>query len=200
MEYDKEMLDLGIALGQNHAFGLIAGRCSAAQAETLRRVREEKVYLKCSSRWDEFCPKYIGMSSAQADRVINLLEEFGPKYFSVAQLTRISAETYRAIEPAVKDGAIECKGEVIELAPENTRKLARAVAELRREAEPKVEKKPPEPAAAPDRIADLNRRFEELFLEALMLPVEDARGRARLHSLLQSQLLRLIDIVRKQAA
>ena len=26
------LLDLGVALGQNHAFGLIAGRCSAAQA------------------------------------------------------------------------------------------------------------------------------------------------------------------------
>lgn len=51
------LLELGIALGQNHAFGLIAGRCSAAQAEGLRRLREEKQYQRCTDKWDDFCPK-----------------------------------------------------------------------------------------------------------------------------------------------
>jgi hypothetical protein len=85
-------------------FGLIADRCSAAQAETLRRVREEKLYLKCSPKWEEFCRQYFGMSYSQADRIIRLLEKFGPNYFALSQLTRISADVYRAIEPAVKDG------------------------------------------------------------------------------------------------
>lgn len=34
---DAALLELGVILGQNHAFGLVAGRCSAAQAEGLRR-------------------------------------------------------------------------------------------------------------------------------------------------------------------
>ena len=42
----SEFLDLGVALGQNQAFSLVAGRCSAAQAATLQRLRQEKKYLK----------------------------------------------------------------------------------------------------------------------------------------------------------
>jgi hypothetical protein len=36
---DAELLDLGSVLGQNLTFGLVAGRCSAAQAASLRRLR-----------------------------------------------------------------------------------------------------------------------------------------------------------------
>src|SRR5947208_6941126 len=122
MENQNGMLDLGVSLGQHHAFGLIAGKCSGAQAQTLKRVREEKLYLQCEPVWREFCPKYLGMSSSQADRIISYLDEFGPKYFQLAQLTRISAETYRAIAPAVQDGAIQVNGDAIDLAPENARK------------------------------------------------------------------------------
>jgi len=154
---EKKMLQLGVALGQQHAFGLVAGRCSAAQAETLRRIREEKLYLNCAPVWKDFCPEYLGMSSSRADHIIRLLDEFGPKYFSVAQLTRISADVYRAIAPAVQDGVLEYKGETIELAPENARAVKAAVAGLRREA---GVKKPPSP---PDPLGELNRRFETLL-------------------------------------
>jgi hypothetical protein len=161
MEDQNPLLDLGIALGQQHAFAIVAGRCSAAQAETLRRIREEKLYLHCSPLWREFCPQYLGMSSSQADRIIHLLDEFGPKYFSVAQLTRISAEVYRAIAPAVQDGVLEYNGQTIELAPENARAVTAAVTALRREAE--VKKPPPPPPPPPDRLGELNRRFESLL-------------------------------------
>jgi hypothetical protein len=40
-----ELLELGIALGQNHAFGVIAGRCSAAQAEGFV-VSANRSYIK----------------------------------------------------------------------------------------------------------------------------------------------------------
>jgi len=153
---EKEMLQLGVALGQQHAFGLVAGRCSAAQAETLRRIREEKLYLNCAPAWKEFCPKYLGMSGTHADHIIRLLDEFGPKYFAVSQLTRISADVYRAIAPAVHDGVLEYKGETIELAPKNAPAVRAAVAGLRREAG--VKKPPP-----PDPLGELNRRFETLL-------------------------------------
>jgi hypothetical protein len=158
MEAQKGMLELGVNLGQHHAFGLIAGRCSSAQAQTLKRLREDKLYVQCDPIWREFCPKYLGMSSSQADRIISCLDEFGPQFFQLSQLTRISAETYRAIAPAIRDGAIQANGEPIELAPENARQVAAAVAELRRDA---LEKKP---AAVPRerRVGEMLGRFTAL--------------------------------------
>lgn len=75
---DGALLELGIALGQNFAFGLVAGRCSAAQAEALRRLRDERLCKQCAETWLEFCPKYLKMSKPEADRTIKLLEEFAP--------------------------------------------------------------------------------------------------------------------------
>jgi len=39
-----EIPDLGMVLGQNQTFGFPAGRCSAAQAENIRRLRNEELY------------------------------------------------------------------------------------------------------------------------------------------------------------
>ena len=136
----EALVELGFALGRNHTFGLIAGRCSAAQAEGIRRLRDEKLYKKCCERWEDFCPKYLKMSRSEADRTIKILEEFGPAYFELSQLTRISPETYRAIAPAVYDNALHLDGHAIELNSENWRKLTAAVAEMRRS----IPKKSPE--------------------------------------------------------
>jgi len=134
---DTGLLDLGVALGQHQTFSLMAGRCSAAQAAGLRRLREEKNYKRCTPHWEDFCPNYLKISRSEADKIIRLWEEFGVGYFEVAQLTRISPETYRAIEPVVKDGALHFDGEALELDVDNSRKIAAAVAELRRRASAK---------------------------------------------------------------
>jgi hypothetical protein len=194
MDEQKAILDLGIALGQNHAFGLIAGKCSAAQAETLRRIREEKQYLKFAPRWDEFCQQFVGMNRSNVDHMIQLLEEFGPNYFAVSQLTRISAEMYREIAPAVKDGTLEFKGEVIELAPENARQVTRAVAELRREA---AEKKKASVPATPDRLADLDRRFDALMREVRELSSDRVPDRAGVAEMLAAMMSRLGSVVQQ---
>jgi hypothetical protein len=161
-----DLLGLGAALGQQNAFGLVAGRCAAAQAENLRRLREEKKYLRLAHDWRDFCSRYLGMSGSQADRIIALLEQFGPGYFELAQLTRISADTYRVVEPVVKDHALHYDGEAIRLDPENARKVAAVVAELRREAR----KKPVDPRDTETCIADIRRRFDDLVadIEALL--------------------------------
>jgi hypothetical protein len=159
---DADLLELGVTLGHNQAFSLVAGRCSAAQAQSLRQLREERKYLKVSPTWKDFGPRYLGMSSSQADRIIAMLDEFGPGYFELAQLTRISADTYRAVEPVVKDHALHFNGEVITLDPENARKVAAAVAELRREAAvnpPRPEKQPEE------RILDIDKRFDRIIAD-----------------------------------
>ncbi len=132
------LLELGVALGQSHAFGMVAGRCSAAQAEGIRRLRDEKLFKQCCEKWEDFCPQYLKMSRAEADRMIRLLEEFGPAYFELTQLTRVSAETYRALQPAIRDGSLHYQGEVIEITPENSRRVAAAVAELRRAIPPRT--------------------------------------------------------------
>ncbi len=109
-----------------------SGGCSAAQAEGIRRLRDGKLFKQCCENWEDFCPHYLKMSRAEADRMIRLLEEFGPSYFELAQLTRVSAETYRAIQPAIRNGSLHYQGEAIEITPENSRRVAAAVAELRR--------------------------------------------------------------------
>src|ERR1700736_5077527 len=87
-----EALEVGVTLGQSRAFGLVAGRCSAAQAEGLQRLRDEKKYLKIAPTWRDFCRRYLNISGTQADRVIHLWQEFGAGYFEIAQLTRVSPQ------------------------------------------------------------------------------------------------------------
>jgi len=135
----EKLLELGSMIGQRKAFGSVAGRCSAAEAAAIRRTREERLYRASGLPWQNFCPRYLGMSRTQADRLIQLLEEFGPEFFVVSQLTRIPPEAYRGIASAVKDGQIHWQGEAIALLPDNSEKVAAAVAGLRECARPAEE-------------------------------------------------------------
>jgi len=158
----KDALDLGMLLGNNQAFGLVAGRCSAAQAAGLKRLREEEKYKAVTPRWRDFCSRYLHISGAEADRIIQLWNEFGAGYFEMAHLTRISPDIYRAIAPSIRDGALDANGEVIELNVENSRRLAAAVAEVRRKTRlPKLV-----PTLEPrERIAELEKRTTALIAE-----------------------------------
>lgn len=156
-----ELLDLGSVMGHHLALGLVAGRCSAAQAAGLRRLREAKLYKCVSPHWQDFCVQFLKTSRAQADHLIQLLDEFGPRYFELSQLTRISPQTYRAIAPAFKDGALEFHGQTIELIPENSRQVAAAVAELRRS----LPRKKPSAPETHIRLAALNKQCIAIFDE-----------------------------------
>jgi hypothetical protein len=151
--------ELGMMLGSRRAFASVAGRCSAADAECLRRVREKKLYLSRAATWDEFCPKFLGLSKAQANRLIRYLEEFGPDYFELTQLTRVTPEQFRAIAPAVREKNIHLNGEAIALIPENSDRIAAAVAELRQ-----AQSTAPE-ASVEDGLAAFERRFNRLIAE-----------------------------------
>src|SRR5262249_50285798 len=142
-----EDFDLGRLLGRREAFNIVAARCSAAEAVALRQMREDRLYLNQAKDWEEFCTKYLHMSKDSANRIIRYLDEFGPAYFEVSQLTRISPATYRAIAPAIRDQALHHNGEAIALIPENAEKVAEAVAELRNAAPtPEPERADPIPA------------------------------------------------------
>jgi hypothetical protein len=147
--------ELGETLGRRRAFGAMAGRCSAADAACIKRIRDEKLFKHRCASWLEFCQKYLGMSSRSADRTIRLLEEHGPDYFELAQLTQISPHEFRAIAPAVKDGAVHLNGEAIALIPQNSDKVADAVAALRQAAKTPA---PSESKPAIDALPSLESR------------------------------------------
>jgi hypothetical protein len=158
---DAGEFELGMMLGSRKAFASVAGRCSAADAECMRRLRDKKLYSSRSATWEEFCPQYLGLSKAQANRFIRYLEEFGPDYFEVAQLTRITPEQYRAIAPAIREKSIHVDGQAIALIPENSDRVAAAVAELRLAAAPVADP----PASAEERMGVLERRFDRLMAD-----------------------------------
>jgi hypothetical protein len=159
---DAGLLDLGSVVGQYHSFALVAGRCSAAHAATLKRLREDRQYLRISPSWRAFCNEYLKVSQTQADHVIRLWDEFGAGYFELAQLTRISPETYRAIAPAIRNGTLESNGLAIELSVENSRKVAAAVAELRRSL---PAANAPSQISTPERLARLDKRCAAIAAE-----------------------------------
>jgi hypothetical protein len=179
-----EDFNLGRLLGLREAFSIVAARCSAAEAVQVREIKESKAYLNHAKDWDEFCPKHLHMSYDSANRIIRLLDEFGPQYFEVAQLTRISPKTYRAIAPAIRDQSLHHNGEAIALIPENAEKVAAAVAELRK----KETAAAPEPPANP--IPPLEKSCTEMVkrIEAL---IELKQYPRQLQAVLVSLQLRL---------
>jgi hypothetical protein len=161
--------ELGEILGGRRAFSTVAGRCSAADAACLKRMRDKKMYRVKAESWGEFCPKYLGMSKTHANRIIHQLEEFGPEYFELTQLTRISPEQYRMIAPSVREHAFHSNGEAIALIPENAEKIATALEELRKSAKPQprpTEIRPSKrPASRRSRIALLRETAHQLTAE-----------------------------------
>ena len=130
----QRLVELGILMGKREAFTTLAGRCSAAQAESLRRIRESQGYRELAASWDEFCTRTLRTSRRSVDRMIGWLEEFGPVFFELAQMTGIAADEYRAIAPAVREDGIHLGTEVIALLPENAEKVAETVLRLQTEA------------------------------------------------------------------
>jgi hypothetical protein len=154
------LLKLGSVLGQSQAFGLAAGRCSASQAACLHLLRHSNEFQLIASRWREFCSDHLGIDGRNADKIISLWREFGAAYFELSQLTRISPEIYRALSPSIRDGALRVSGEVIDLIPENSRRLAAAIAEFRRAAP-----KPARQLSPHQQLAALDERCVALAAE-----------------------------------
>lgn len=149
------VMDLGKFVGMREAFAAIAGRCSAADIECLRRLRDERMYRDLGCTWAEFCQSQLKVSRRTVDRLIGYLDAYGPQYFYLTKLTHISVSEYRQIAAAVSEAGIDINGSVVALLPENSEKLQEAVRELLRRAEaeaatqtPKALPTPPMPPAA----------------------------------------------------
>jgi len=138
-------LDLGTWLGRNQAFGLLAGRCSAAFAESLIEIKERKLYLATDDNWEEFCANRLGISRATADRVLRQHMQLGAGYDKLNSFVKIKPSEYRLIAAAVTDDGLAYNGETIPMEPENAPALARAVEALR--AQSAAPEPPPDPVA-----------------------------------------------------
>ncbi len=156
-EPKRDALEFGKMIGRRQTFSLVAGKCTAADAECLKKTRDQKLYTGYAKSWEECCTKHIGMSRANAERLIGLLEEFGPAYFEVAQLTRVSPETFRRLAPSIHDGTLHHQGEAIALIPENAARVALVVGEHR--------KALPPPRALSARLDALEARCNRLLEE-----------------------------------
>lgn len=143
----EQALDLGAWIGRKQAFGGVAGRCSAADAHCLATLREGKGYKSFGLTWDEFCSARLGISRAQADRTIRMLEEFGEMYFYLTGLVSITPADYRLIAGSVSADGVEHAGERIPIVPQNAARLAGAVEKLKQQARLAVPA--PKPAAPP---------------------------------------------------
>jgi hypothetical protein len=130
-EPDGGLLELGELLGRHQAFTAVAGRCSALQVACLRKIRDERGYRATGLDWRQFCSQRLGMTRTYADRLIQNLNEFGPGYFDLSQVVRISPETFRRIGGAVSDAGIEIEGEIVPIRPENSQRISEAVEALR---------------------------------------------------------------------
>jgi hypothetical protein len=156
MMQQEQALDLGLWLGRRQAFGLIASRCSAADAECLKKIRESSSYRELGLTWEEFCKQRAGISRSYADRMIQQLNEFGEAYFHLAEIMQMSTEQYRQIADSVVDVEIEYAGEKITICRENADKIVHAVSMLTRQ----CEQTPLGPVRLNRRLATSRKRFD----------------------------------------
>jgi hypothetical protein len=174
-----DQFELGTWIGRRQAFNVVAARASAADVDCLRQIRESRIYKCKAASWGEFCENYLGASKASVNRLISCLEKFGPKYFSLTQLTRVSPRVFEAIAPHLTDDGLTVDGETFALTAENTDQIAAAVVELRK----RVEAEPPAPQKTP--FEAVEKRFEDLIGRlASAAPELDEEQRAALGSLM----------------
>jgi hypothetical protein len=161
-------VDLARLLGQRRAFAAVGGRCSAAHAQLLRRIHDEKLYIPVAPSWRAFCGAHLAITCRHADRLISLLNRFGPAYFEISQLVGISARQYLAIEPVLREHQLLVNGEAISLIPENAPKVLEAVGRLLRESR-RTRRPAPPPETMRTLVIGLTRRGRDIANQLVSL-------------------------------
>ena len=184
-------VDLGRLLGQRRAFAAVGGRCSAAHAQLLRRIRDEKLYRAVAPSWRRFCGTHLAITCRHADRLIALLNRFGPTYFEISQLVGLSPRQYLAIHPVLLEHSVLVNGEAVSLIPENAPKVLEAVGQLLRETR-RTKPREPAPETVRARAADLTRRGRIIANQLVALYNSSRSERDREFILESATELRLI--------
>jgi hypothetical protein len=179
----EEVVEIMKMIGRHEAFGMIAGKTTAAWAECLKRLKEAKAYKVFNLTWEEFCPRHLSISRETADRVIRDYNEFGAMYFALSQVTRISRENYRLLAGKVTDGQIDIGGELIPITKANQPRIEEYIRSIEAERERKTDEASHAKAeatkarkerdearkaatAARDKLADMQREKDKLFPHA----------------------------------
>ena len=159
-------------VGRREAFGMIAGRCSAADAECLRQIRNQKLYLEVAPNWDEFCRVHLKGSRKKFDTAIRQLDQHGPQFFPATQMMRLTEAEYVTLKDHFTEEGLRHKGEIIAWLPENSERIAEAAGELRAIGAPKTAKK--------SSFETLVERFQALNHQLDKMPVvlEDRQRKA----------------------
>ena len=133
--------------------------------------------------WEECCKERAGIGRSTADQIIQNLEEFGQDFFSMAQVTGITAHEFRRIRASINNHALLHGGEAIPIEVENAPRLIAALDAIRREAA--VAPAPPDRATEASRcFAKAERALSTAFAELGKLGVMrlDTNGHARLQA------------------
>jgi hypothetical protein len=188
---ETSTLELGAWMGKGQAFGLMRNRCSAAQAECLKQLRERRLHDAVGLTWDAFCRDRLGISRSNADKLIQRLDEFGADYFRLAEITRIGPDTYRAISDAIVEQHIEIDGERVPITPENGRRIRIAVAQMRTRM---LEAQHLHPTCST--VTDLQYQLDNCFshIRRLMRSTKDAGTRASMVGLVGYSIRKLNEI------
>ncbi len=189
--------ELGTQLGRRQAFTMVAGRCSAAEAQCLQNIREKKQFLALGMNWGTFCKEQAGISRSQADKLIRQLEEFGPGFFTLAAVTGITAAEYRGVSSAVTEQGLLHAGEAIAIVPENASRLTAAIEQMRQQADP-PESADPLPSPVERSFVRFEKMLKGAFAELDRLQSTTLNMGDRLR--LQSELGSGIDKLRRYAA
>jgi hypothetical protein len=89
----RKTLDLGRLLGQRRAF-VPPSPDAVPPPMPLRRIHDERLYLPHAATWEEFCGPNLAVSRRHADRLISLLNRFGPISFELSQFVGPSPQDY----------------------------------------------------------------------------------------------------------
>jgi hypothetical protein len=149
-------------LGRREAFGLIAGRCSAADVECLREIRNNKLYLETSKNWDEFCRVQLRTSRRKIDTAIGQLDKHGRPFFHATQMFRLTEAEYCAIEEHFSEEGVMLDGELVAWAAENGPRITEGIAKLRAIAAPAAHKRSSGFDTLIKRIEELSQQLEKI--------------------------------------
>jgi hypothetical protein len=144
---NMDHIDFGRWMGRREAF------TPPPTLKACAAFRDDQKYQQANCTWDEFCTQHLRISRRKVDREIAYLDQFGPAFFTLRQLAKVSVREYAAIAEHVSEDGIHFDSEVIALLPDNSAQLATAVDTLVQRAEDAA----PKPAAAPPFDALLKR-------------------------------------------
>lgn len=119
---DRE--NIALVIGRHQALGAMAGMVTASWAQTLKQLRDSQAHKLFDLERDRFCAVHLNMSRQTADRIIADQEEFGPTYFNLNQIVRVSRDRFRMIAGRVTaDGALDIGGEVVAITKQNADRI-----------------------------------------------------------------------------